>query len=381
MDISLLNTLKDLLNFVDNPFLLLIVASAVIIILVVIVWITKMVIDLAPYAYVNARVRSREGKLLDDSKISELLEAGSLEEILGLLGDTEYSKYLSDIKDEIDLEKALNQYLAETYEFLYNISPEKAKKVLKIMMIKFDIKNIKTLIRAKKLGLSPEETLKLLVPIGTLSKKLKELSEMESVEEIIRGLEGTEYFKILQNASNTKEMELLLDKYYLELLRNALMTEGKEEDIFKEFFGTLIDVELLKVLLRAKVDNISAEELSKYLTSGYELPEWKLKELAGAEGIEGVIGGLEGTSYYQILSDALDEYQRTKSIYVFEKVLDKLILEKGRALSLRKPFGVGPIIGLIVGKELEIKNLKIIIKGKLENLKAEEIRSLLVQVK
>ena len=55
-------------------------------------------------------------------------------------------------------------------------------------------------------------------------------------------------------------------------------------------------------------------------------------------------------------------------------------MEKGKKLSTRKPFGVGPIIGLIVSKELEVKNLKAIIKGKIENLKPEEIRSLLISL-
>ncbi|WP_456471905.1 V-type ATP synthase subunit C [Methanocaldococcus sp.] len=374
------NVLKAFMNgIVNDPFLLLIVIASIIIILVVIVWITKMVIDISPYAYVNARVRSREGKLLDKSKISELIEAGSLEEMIGLLGDTEYSKYLANARDVLEVEKALNECLADLYKFLYNVSPNKAKEVLKILMMKFDIKNIKTLIRAKRAGLSPEETYKLLIPAGTLPiEKLKELCEMETPEEIVRGLEGTEYFKVLQNTTSPMDMELSLDKYYLEKLRKALMIEGKEEDIFREFFGTLIDIENLKVILKAKADGLSGEEIAKYIVPGYELPDWKLKELAGAGGIEGIISGLEGTSYSQLLAEALDEYNKVKSIYVFEKVLDKYILDKGRNLSLRKPFSAGPIIGLIVSKELEIRNLKAIIKGKVENLKPEEIKSLLI---
>ena len=84
MDIETLLNLEKLysviMTYFDNPLTLLIVIATVIIVLIVIVWITKMVIDLAPYAYVNARIRSKEAKLLDDAKLNELIESGSLEE-------------------------------------------------------------------------------------------------------------------------------------------------------------------------------------------------------------------------------------------------------------------------------------------------------------
>ncbi|ACX73463.1 ATP synthase A1, C subunit [Methanocaldococcus vulcanius M7] len=380
-----------MMTYFDNPFTLLIVIATIIIVLIVIVWITKMVMDLAPYAYVNARIRSKEAKLLDDAKLNELIESGSLEELVGLLEDTDYGQYVAEVmnelRDPIAVEKALDMYLADLYALIYRISPDGAKKVLKVFTKKFDIKNIKTLIRAKFVGLDAEETYKLLIPLGNIPPdKLKELSEVKTVEEVIRGLDGTEYFKILQdelsNYDQTSDLlvfELALDKYYLESLRKTIMTEGKEEDLFREFVGTIIDIENLKVILKGKADGLSAEELGKYITlEGYELAEWKLKDLISAGGIEGVLSGLEGTSYAEILTEAMEEFERTKSIYAFEKALDKYVLEKGKKLSTRKPFGVGPIIGLIVSKELEVKNLKAIIKGKIENLKPEDIRSLLI---
>ncbi len=384
---------STIMTYFDNPFTLLIVIATIIIVLIVIVWITKMVIDLAPYAYVNARIRSKEAKLLDDAKLNELIESGSLEELVGLLEDTDYGQYIVDVmnelKDPIAVEKAFDMYLADLYGLIYRISPDSAKKILKVFAKKFDIKNIKTLLRAKFAGLSAEETYALLIPLGNIPvEKLKELSEVKTVEEVIRGLEGTEYFKALQEelsnydqTSNITGFELALDKFYLESLRKTIMIEGKEEDLFREFIGTLIDVENLKVILKGKADGLSAEELSKYITlTGYELADWKLKDLMSADGIEGVLSSLEGTSYVDVLVEAMEEYEKTKSIYAFEKALDKYVLEKGKKLSTRKPFGVGPIIGLIVSKELEVKNLKAIVKGKIENLKPEEIRSLLISL-
>ncbi|HIP34730.1 MAG TPA: V-type ATP synthase subunit C, partial [Methanothermococcus okinawensis] len=127
-----------------------------------------------------------------------------------------------------------------------------------------------------------------------------------------------------------------------------------------------------------KGEGVSSDVILNYLLSvGYELPPWKLKELAEAESMENIVSSLEGTEYSNIISGCLEEYEKTKSIYVFERALDNYLVELGRRLSLRQPFGVGPIIGFITSKEMEIKKLKIIIKGKIEGLSARDIRELI----
>ena len=371
----------------SNIFIILMVLAGIAIFMVIVIFLIKYLMENAPFAYVNARVRSMESRLLDEHKINELIEAAGMSEFIGFLEDTDYGQYLSEVSnDSIGIEKALNTHLAHVYQTLANISPDKARKILKLFEKKFDVQNIKTLLRAKYVGLDAEETFKLIIPLGTIPEnKLRELCETKSIEEVLNGLEGTEYSKILSNELAMYEQtgklisfELALDKYILEGLWKSVGIEGISEDIFKEFVGAMIDIENLKVILRAKSDNLSSEDILNYILNvGYEIAPWKLKELAEAESIEGVISALEGTIYGSIISENLEEYEKTGSVYVFEKALDKHLAEVGRKLSLRQPFGVGPIIGLITSKEQEIKNLKIIIKGKIEGLSSNQIRELL----
>ncbi len=371
----------------SNIFIILMVLAGIAIFMVIIIFLIKYLMENAPFAYVNARVRSMESRLLDEHKINELIEASSISEFIGFLEDTDYAPYLSEVSDDsMGVEKALNIHLAHIYQTLANISPDKARKILKLFEKKFDVQNIKTLLRAKYVGLDAEETFKHIIPLGTIPEnRLRELCEAKTIDEVLNGLEDTEYSKILSSELSTYEQtgklvsfELALDKYILEGLWKSIGTEGTTEDIFKEFVGALIDIENLKVILRAKADGLSSEEILKYMLNvGYEIAPWKLKELAEAESIESVISALEGTRYGSIISENLEDYEKTGSIYVFEKALDKYLSEIGKKLSLRQPFGVGPIIGLITSKEQEIKNLKIIIKGKMEGIPSNQIRELL----
>jgi len=371
----------------SDIFVALLILSGVLILLVIIVYLVKYLIDNAPYAYVNARVRSMEARLLDDHKLNELIEAGSLEEVVGLLEDTDYGRYISTTsKDPFSIERSLDMHLAHIYKTLAETSPEKSKKILELFEKKYDVRNIKTILRAKYVGLDSESTFKMLIPLGTIPEnKLRELCESKTVEEVVNGLEGTEYGKILseklsiyEESGNLIPLELALDKYILENLWKVVGIEGTNEDIFKEFIGRMIDIENLKVILRCKGEKVSSEVILNYLLGvGYELPPWKLKELAEAESMEGVVSSLEGTEYSSIISECLEEYEKSKSIYVFERALDNYLVELGKKLSLRQPFGVGPIIGFITSKEMEVKKLKAIIKGKVEGLSPRDIRELI----
>ncbi|HID47121.1 MAG TPA: ATP synthase A1 subunit C, partial [Methanococcaceae archaeon] len=251
---------------------------------------------------------------------------------------------------------------------------------------RYDIRNIKTILRAKYAGLDGESTFKMLIPIGTIPEnRLRELCEAKTVEEVVTGLEGTEYGKILseklseyEEYNNLLPLELALDKYLYHSLWRTVKIEGANEDIFKEFIGKMIDVENLKVILRCKREGVPSEVTLNYLLDvGYELAPWKLKELAEGESIEGVISSLEDSEYGNILAEHLEEYERSKSVFVFEKVLDNYILEVGKRLSLRQPFGVGPIIGFLTSKEMEVKKLRAIINGKIEGLSPRDIKELI----
>jgi len=371
----------------SNIFVALLILTGILILLVIIVYLIKYLIDNAPYAYVNARVRSMESRLLDDHKLNELIEAGSLVEVVGLLEDTDYGKYISTTsKDVYSVEKSLDMHLAHIYKTLAEISPDRSKKILELFEKRYDVKNIKTILRAKYAGLDGESTFKILIPLGRIPEnKLRELCEAKTVEEVVNGLEGTEYGKILsenlsiyEESGNLIPLELALDRYILEGLWKVVGIEGTNEDIFKEFIGRMIDIENLKIILRCKGERVSSEVILNYLLGvGYELPPWKLKELAEAESMEGVVSSLEGTEYSNIISGCLEEYEKCKSAYVFERALDNYLVEIGKKLSLRQPFGVGPIIGFITSKEMEVKKLKVIIKGKMEGLSPRDIRELI----
>lgn len=353
--------------FLAALFLGIIVIAAIVVITTI-----RPVLEFFPYTYPNARVRARNGRLFTEKEFSEIVESQNIEEVKNYLrGVPDYAKYI----DTYPLEKALDSQLAETYDLIARITPDNSKDSFKFLLKKWDIKNIKSIIIAKEAGLNHEQTLDLVVPFGELSNKLDSLIETDSVAEVLNALEGTEYPKVLEDAIPIyKETGLLLpleasmDKYLLEnLLKTSATPEDDNTALLHNYIGTLVDVANIKIILRAKADNLKYEDIEPYMVSdGYEIREWKLKELMEAEDVSGVISGLEGTDYAPMLSDAMSEFTETGSMAGFEKLLDSYVVKTAKGISLKNQFGIGPMIGFLSRKETEVKNLKIIARGKRE---------------
>ena len=264
---------------------------------------------------------------------------------------------------------------ANTYDFIAGLAPKEVKAPFTVMSKKTDIDNIKSLLTAKEVGLTPEETKELLIPCGSLYDDLESMIDADSVTDIVTSLDGTEYSTALEDALPQYEetkmvlpLESALDKYYLgKLLRSSDVPADENRQIVYSYVGTQVDVANLKLIIRAKEDGLDYDAISPYiLEDGYQLREWKLKDLMESPDVTNVVSGLEGTKYAGALTDALPVYNETGSVAVFEKALDTYASEYSKSLAIKKPLGVGPIIGYLSQKENEIKNLKIIARAKKE---------------
>jgi V/A-type H+/Na+-transporting ATPase subunit C len=353
--------------FIAALFLVLAVVAVIVVVSTI-----KPVLNLFPYTYPNARVRARAGRMFSEKEFSEIIEAENVEEIKNYLrGVPDYAKYI----DQYPLEKALDSQLAESYDLIARIAPDNSKEVFNFLLKKWDIRNIKSIIIAKQAGLDLDETLNLIVPFGALTDKIDSLIESDTVNEVINGLEGTEYPKILEDViSSYNETGLLLplesalDKYLLvNLLRSSATPEDDNTSLLHNYIGTMVDVANIKIILRAKAYNLKYDDIESYMISdGYQIRDWKLKELMEAEDVGSVISSLEGTSYAPILSEAMTEYTETSSMSSFENALDSHVYDTAKTISLKNQFGIGPMIGFLNKKEREIRNLKIIARGKRE---------------
>ena len=365
-------TLMSSLGLSQEVFIAFCVIAILVIGAVVVIITSRPILDIYPYLNPSARVRARKGRLFDEKQISEIVETNNVDEVENYLkGVPDYA----DVLDDYPLDKALDIQRANTYDFIARLAPKEVKDPFIIMSKKTDINNIKSLLTAKEVGLNAEETRELLIPCGSLYDELNSLVDADNVTDIVTSLDNTEYSTVLEDALPEYEeknmilpLEAALDKYYLgNLLRSSDVPADENRQILYSYVGTQVDVDNLKLILRAKQDGLSYDDISSYiLVDGYQLREWKLKDVMDSPDVTNVISGLEGTKYSEALTEVVPKYNETGSVVVFEKALDVYANEYAKSLSSKKPLGIGPIIGYLSQKEAEIKNLKIIARAKRE---------------
>ena len=367
-----ITTLISSLGLTQDTFLVFCILAVLIVGAVIVIITSRPILDIYPYLNPSARVRARKGRLFDEKQISELVETNNVDEVENYLkGIPEYA----DVLDEYSLDKALDVERANTYALIARLAPEEIKDPFIIMSKKSDIDNIKSLLTAKEVGLTADETSELLIPCGALYDELQNLVSADNVSDIVTALDNTEYATSLEDALPLYEdtnmilpLESALDKYYLgKLLRSTDVPADENRQILFSYVGTQVDVANLKLIIRAKEDGLDYDAISPYiLEEGYQLREWKLKDLMESPDVTNVVSGLEGTKYADALTDAVSLYNDTGSVSVFEKALDVYASNYSKSLASKKPLGIGPIIGYLSQKENEIKNLKIIARAKRE---------------
>ena len=302
----------------------------------------------------------------------------------------EITRYLEETqyKEEIDLmakdhsgaelvEFATFANLAKTYRKLLDISIDEPQFLILEYLRRWDIWNIKTILRGKFYGASEEEITKYLVPAGELDMEFLEgLVKKERVEEVISAFDGTDYYEALAHYDGQmlSSVENALDKlYYFRMERAVGGTLSVGGGLLLKYVRKEIDVKNLVTLFRMNKAGIEASVIQDNLIPGGKLHE-ELSRMAGQSYNE-FVRGLEGYPFWSAISDVAAE---GGSVSRIEARLRAYLVRYAWALSNYHPLSILPVLGYIVSKDTEVSNIRKIVRGKEAGLPAELIEEQVV---
>ena len=334
-------------------------------------------------------------RLLADSHLKELATKLDVDSIIKVLEQTPYRQEIEEASVRYSgitcIEEALRRNLAKTLRLLFGImKSEDAETCINIFLNKWDVQNIKTILRGKNVHVTSDEILESLAPAGALDDAtLIELINQPDVRAVIDLLATwgidyakplTQHFDEYSKSADLVVLEYALDKFYYKNALNIVKGDSYDEGIIKGLIKTEIDVTNIKSVLRIIRDRTELEDTQFYLIEGgRELVITKLLALIKTHRIEGAIGQLAGTSY-DFLIKIPDEYVNIEKISAFEKELDKFLLQKALSMFSGDPLSIAVVIGYLYAKFNEITNIRIISRAKTEDVSAEELMGELVLV-
>lgn len=316
----------------------------------------------------STRTRILEKKLLTKEQIQRLIDAKNLEEAGKILLESGYQKSFSKLQRLEDYEKALEEEQNELYATIREISPSKA--INDFLMLKYDIHNLKVLFKDHIMGTNSED---LLIKAGSL--KLDEIKaridsgDRLGLDKELRGMASG----VADNFLDTKDpqiVELVIDLHYY--LNRLKLAEEIGEEVFINYVKDNIDFTNFKNVLRMKSQNKPKDFVKYALIDGGFFDKDKLEfyyHLSMGEIIE----KFKGTRIYDCLVRAEERYKTSQSLSEFEKAMDNhkaVIIEKAKRIN----YGPEVIFAYALAKEMEIKNLRVILISKLNNLSESFIK-------
>ncbi|MBF1036747.1 MAG: V-type ATP synthase subunit C [Parvimonas sp.] len=317
----------------------------------------------------SVRIRHAEKKLLTKQQLQRLADAKNLEDAIKLLNETSYSSELSKLDRPENYEQVLSEVLNKTYKEAMEISPEKS--LVEILSCKYDYHNLKVLVKENILKEKFDSMYCMLD--GNEIEAFRELA-LKNDEGLSKDFK--ECLDFFETTKDPQDIDIFIDKKYFEKVLS--LAEEFKLEMITEYFKAMIDFINLRTFIRCRKQNQVKETLEKVLIKGGDIETDKILDMF-YEDIEILPIKLKAYKIGRVLSKIVEEYKNTNSLNSFEKSMDDYLVEIVRkAKSIH--YGAEVIFSFLFAKELEIKNLRLILVGKVNGLSADFIKERLREV-
>ena len=310
------------------------------------------------YTYAVARIRAMEVSLFTQATIEQLLGCKNEEQCLQFLSERGWGNSEIPIEAEAILTCEREKIWSEMKSLVDDMT------VFDVLTYPDLFHNLKAAIKAVTSTGTPEHIFNQDCAISG-----EEMMEMIKNKEFSNlpanmALAAEEAYQTLLHTGDGQLCDIMIDKAALA----AIYTAGQEakEPIIKEYAESTVAVANIKIAVRSQKTAKTIEFMKKAMAECDSLDIEALAQ-AAMQSADAIKEYLEGTVYAQ------GALALSESPSAFECWCDNRIIQTIRP-QLYNPFSIGPLVAYILARENEIKTVRIILSGKLNELSEESIR-------
>ena len=318
----------------------------------------------ADYGYINARVRGMKSKLLGPEFFNEALGASDFRAFMNTLSQSPYQQNIEEAQSRYDGLKALDVALARNFfgtaRSILNFTDGTPHDLIALLLLRYDLNNIKAIARAKHAGRSAEDTAEVFFPAGTLKPAVLETvaaaPDMPGAAQALLAtptpLRGA-FARAAQQYSSDGDLyalELTLDRAYYKEIANSLKELNVPKD-FERYLRREIDATNLRTALQMRGSNANLDDL--YVSGGKEIGRSTFDAIIN-DSSDGGLQSLSTTSFSQVAEVESGE---------IEGVIRDLLDNAAKRLST-DPLGIGVVVNYLRMKEAESAKLRLLARGK-----------------
>ncbi|BBM59231.1 vacuolar ATP synthase subunit C [Leptotrichia hongkongensis] len=323
--------------------------------------------DRMDYGQSVVTIRILEKRLLTRNRLERMIEAQTPEEVLKLLGETEYSQDMADIHGSQDYEIILKRETERVFSIVRNMI--KNTGIVDILSLKYDYHNLKVLLKSKITG---KDFSSLLMQAGMIdASKFKAKFESQSndlPQEIMEAI--AEVQKDFEENHNPQRIDIIVDKHYFRNLSRL----AKEIDVkvITDYVEGLIDFQNMITLFRVQKQKRDARFLETVIFEGGTISKNKIVASIN-DNTDTILNKFKKEKLGTYLVKGLEAFSETKRLSELEKISDNYLMELNKE-SKYVVFGPEPLFTYLVAKEREINAVRMIMVSKINNISSDKIR-------
>ena len=343
--------------------------------------------ELAKYSFINAKIRAMLSYLITPALFSRILDSKDSYEVMELLKDSPYYKDIverngKEISDLRSLEKEFLKNDLDIFKGISDvISTKKEKQLVFLFIERYEIEQLKVALRIwhTKKPVNIEDFL--LGERISFDIDYEKLVYSSNIEEIILLLDHTPYKKpLLRSRERFKEknsvfyLEAGLDiDYYERLFSSIDSLSSWDRDIAKRILGIQIDIENINWLIRMrKYYGLAAGEIMEgVIPGGHRIHKDNIISLYTTNGFTKILDSV-ALGPYSKLKDLIEE-----GAGLIENFLHEILLKEVKRALAGFPFTIGTILGYLILKQAETKNIISLLYAKGYGWKKDDVMPLL----
>lgn len=326
------------------------------------------------YAYLNTLVSILSLRLLSAEELQNVVEQ-STADATALLRSAALESLPLETMGDRSLQQALIATLLGEAQRLIRPLPSEARELMSYWLRRFEIGNLKAVLRGKLLGRPKDLIQEDFIDMGAMATlPLETLLESEDIQEILRRLEGTSYARIARQAQSVREesrvqggegerwelflIEATMDReYFVGLGQRVNAVDAPNRAYLQPLVGQVIDQHNLVWLLRYRFAYHLAPPLTYFLLSpgGYHLTHQQLLALVRSEDFEEALHTIPDP-FGPLLAGAASAFE-------VENRLKKHLLGVAQFILKRTRFNVGRALAYLFLREQELLRIYGVLKG------------------
>ena len=327
--------------------------------------------------YLKTRVSILSSRLLNCAESTELLEMPLDELQAQYFPSAAIEDGMPANEQNLILERSLINTLMFELSVLTRPLTGSARNLLVYWSRKFELFNLKTLIRGKFSGLDMQEINSNLHDLpASIALPHDELLQAENVLEMLRLLEHGPYAYIARQARKVYEtkneafsLDAAIDRsYFSGLIRAAEITDSADKKALRPLIGDLIDRQNILWLYRYRFRYQLSPSETYYLLipAGRLIDRDKLMHLANLNSFNEIAENLP-TSLAESIGDCTN-------VMEIRQHLDQQTGDECRRLIAHSPSSVTRALAYMVARQTDLANIRAILQGRTLGLDNELIR-------